>query len=135
MDVTSMVAIATRVILFGTFALSAVAKLLAFATTKDSFRELGVPEKLLALTLWSVIVLELLIAVLLVVSESFVRLTAIFALVLLITFTMVMIGNLMVGRRPTCACFGTLGPSRIGKGSVMRNLALIGIALTCALSA
>lgn len=47
---------------------------------------------------------------------------------MLIAFTVLIVGNLARGRRPNCACFGTWSSRRLGWGHVLRNLALLALA-------
>jgi uncharacterized membrane protein YphA (DoxX/SURF4 family) len=49
-------------------------------------------------------------------------------LTLLTTFTALVAGNLVTGRRPTCGCFGTASRRPIGWLTVTRNLTLMAIA-------
>ncbi len=43
------------------------------------------------------------------------------------SFTLVVVVQLARGRGPECACFGALTRSRIGAGTVVRNLLLLGL--------
>jgi hypothetical protein len=49
--------------------------------------------------------------------------------VLLLAFTVFLVRLLVTGRRPPCACFGTLSREAIGWGSIVRNGVLILLAV------
>ena len=53
----------------------------------------------------------------------------------LIAFTGLLVVRLLQGRRPPCACFGSLSAKPIGWSSVARNLVLIALAGVAALAA
>ena len=54
--------------------------------------------------------------------------TARAALVLLVSFTVVVATQLARGRRPPCACFGQLSARPIGPATLVRNLVLVALA-------
>lgn len=54
------------------------------------------------------------------------------ALIMLISFTALIIGQLMHGRRPPCACFGRRSTRPIGWSNVTRNMVLIALVLVAA---
>ncbi len=54
---------------------------------------------------------------------------AVAALVLLVAFTAVVVVRLAQGRHPPCACFGSFSAAPIGWRHVLRNLALIAVAV------
>lgn len=51
------------------------------------------------------------------------------ALILLVTFTVLVVGQLRRGRRPMCACFGRRSAQPIGWSNVTRNMVLIALIL------
>ena len=55
--------------------------------------------------------------------------TGVIAAVLFVAFTVLIVTNLVRGRRPSCACFGALTARPLGWGHVARNLALICLSL------
>ncbi len=57
------------------------------------------------------------------------------ALFLLALLTCLVVLNLRRGRRPRCHCFGRVGDAPIGAGTVVRNVALIGLTVAVLLSA
>jgi len=54
------------------------------------------------------------------------------AVVLLTAFTVLLVVRLAQGRRPPCACFGSLTPKPIGPASVVRNVVFIAVAVMAA---
>ncbi|MBM3828670.1 MAG: hypothetical protein FJW09_08515 [Actinobacteria bacterium] len=54
---------------------------------------------------------------------------AIIALLTLQAFTLVLLANLGRGHRPVCACFGSWSAKPVGIGHVVRNLALMLVAV------
>ncbi len=50
-------------------------------------------------------------------------------LFLLVLFTGLVVLNLRRGQRPPCHCFGRLSDTPIGPGTVLRNTALMGVAV------
>ena len=51
------------------------------------------------------------------------------ALVTLLVFTTVLVRTLRTGRRPPCACFGTVSAAPLGWSHVARNAAFVALAL------
>lgn len=51
------------------------------------------------------------------------------ALVLLMSFTALIVGQLLHGRRPPCACFGRRSAQPIGWSNIARNIVLIALIL------
>ncbi|MEK7296219.1 MAG: MauE/DoxX family redox-associated membrane protein [Actinomycetota bacterium] len=51
------------------------------------------------------------------------------ALVMLVSFTVLIAGQLLRGRRPPCACFGRRSAQPIGWSNITRNLVLIALIL------
>jgi uncharacterized membrane protein YphA (DoxX/SURF4 family) len=60
------------------------------------------------------------------------RAVALVAALLLVAFTAVLIVRIAQGRRPPCACFGSLGSAPIGWVHVLRNGGLIALAAIAA---
>ena len=56
------------------------------------------------------------------------------AVALFVAFTVVIARVLAAGRRPVCACFGAWSRRPIGRGSLVRNVVLIALALVAALA-
>lgn len=55
------------------------------------------------------------------------------AIALFVAFTAMLLVRLAQGRRPPCACFGSLSSKPIGAGHVVRNLVLICLSTLAAL--
>ncbi len=53
----------------------------------------------------------------------------ILSFVLLLVFSCVLAANMAIGRRPNCACFGSMSKSEIGVGSIARNMVLIALSV------
>lgn len=112
------------VLLAVVFAVSGTAKLLDLRGTREAAEALGVPLPLVGPVGWSLPVVELGLAVLL-LPRSTGRVTAVGAGLLLLVLTGVVIANLLAGRRPRCGCFGGLGSSDVSGRTVARNLLLV----------
>jgi uncharacterized membrane protein YphA (DoxX/SURF4 family) len=59
---------------------------------------------------------------------------AIAAIVLLVVFTVVIARQLMEGRHPACACFGTWSTRPLGEVHLLRNVAFIALAVVACFS-
>lgn len=81
---------------------------------------LGVPSSVAVVVPWVEVVLGA--ALILDVIDVVARFGA---LALLLSFTVVIISNLLRGNRPACACFGTRATTPISWWTVARNVALI----------
>ena len=55
------------------------------------------------------------------------------ALIMLMLFTAVIVGQLLRGRRPPCACFGRRSNQPIGWSNVTRNFVLVALILVAAM--
>jgi hypothetical protein len=49
-------------------------------------------------------------------------------------FTWVLLHNLRLGRRPACACFGTLAAAPLGWGHVARNAGFVALGVLALIS-
>ena len=116
-------------VVLGLAMLAAGAAKLASRTWPADARGLGAPAWTVPLVPW----VELSLGALLVVGV--VRpLVAIATAVLLAAFTALLSARLARGERPPCACFGRLSTRPISWWSVARNLVLIALAVTIAVS-
>lgn len=120
------------VVLAAVFAVAAGAKLRDRAQARAGLEGFGVPQRWSLPALAALIAGELLIAALL-AAPDLRRLGALGALGALALFTAAIAWQLLRGRRPACACFGSLTPAAISGWSVARNLALIALAALAAL--
>lgn len=55
------------------------------------------------------------------------------AIVVLVSFTVLVVSNLRRGRRPVCACFGALSAAPLGWSHVARNAVFVGLGVLAAL--
>ena len=116
-------------VVLGLAMLAAGAAKLASRRWPADARGLGTPTWAVPLVPW----VELVLGALLVVGV--VRpLVAIATAVLLAAFTALLSARLARGERPPCACFGRLSTRPISWWSVARNLVLIALAVTIAVS-
>lgn len=109
------------------FLVAAITKLAAPAAWRAQASDLGVP-----LTVSSMVpyVEAALGALLLVQFQRHV--VAWCAVGVLAAFTVLLVVRLAQGRRPPCACFGSLTPKPIGAASVARNMVFIAVAVVAA---
>lgn len=117
-------AVLSCLVVAGVLAVSGTAKALDPAGTADAVRAFGVPERLVLPLARALPPVELVVAILLVVSPPG-HVGPLAALGLLSAFTAAVLVNLQRGRRPECHCFGRLGSSDISARTVFRNLALM----------
>jgi hypothetical protein len=87
-------------------------------------RSMGAPKLAIPTLPW----IEVAIGALL-ISRVQTTVVGIAAMILILAFTILIMINLMSGRRPVCACFGTLNAKPLGWGHVARNALLAGLAL------
>ena len=116
-------------VVLGLAMLAAGAAKLASRTWPADARGLGAPAWTVPLVPW----VELSLGALLVV-DVLRPLVAIATAVLLAAFTALLSVRLTRGERPPCACFGRLSTRPISWWSVARNLVLIALAVTIAVS-
>ena len=116
------------IVLGAVFVVAAVAKLAAGSTWVAQARELGAPAPV-ATALPGV---ELVVGALLVAGVA-TPVPAIAAAVLLVAFSAAILRQLVDGRHPPCACFGAWSQRPLGEGHLVRNAALIGVALVATL--
>ncbi len=104
-----------------------VSKLAQPAQWRAQATGLGVPQLLAAFTPF----VELGLGALLLVQVQR-HVMAWLAVTLLGTFTALLVLLLAQGRRPPCACFGSLSSKPIGPGHLVRNALFIGLAVLAA---
>ncbi|WP_433565255.1 TlpA family protein disulfide reductase [Nocardia sp. CA-151230] len=117
----------TRLALAVVFGLSAWGKLADRAGTRQAVGEFEVPVRWVPAVAWGLPVAEAVLAVGVVLSWTAVA-AAVGALLLLAVFTVVMVGLLRRGKRPSCSCFGAASTTPIGARSVVRNGVLMVLA-------
>jgi peroxiredoxin/uncharacterized membrane protein YphA (DoxX/SURF4 family) len=118
---------AGRILLAVVFASAGLAKLFDARGSRQAMIEFGVPGALAGVSGRFLPLAELAVAVALMPVAS-ARLGAAGALVLLAAFVAVIAVNLARGRHPDCHCFGQLHSGPAGWTTLMRNLALAGVA-------
>lgn len=113
--------------LLAVFALATATKLRDTERARDSLRGFGVPERWASPALIMLVGIELLLVALLAYPPT--QLVGAWgALAVLAVFTLAIMGQLLRGRRPTCACFGALTSAAISWKSVGRNLLFMSLA-------
>jgi peroxiredoxin/uncharacterized membrane protein YphA (DoxX/SURF4 family) len=121
-----MILIATLV-LAAVFGVAGTAKLRDRAGTRESVRAFGVPAAASAPVALLLPAVELALAAALLIPPS-ARMAAGAAAVLLLAFTAAVAVALARGLRPSCGCFGGSHAAPIGRGTLGRNAALVGLA-------
>jgi hypothetical protein len=116
-----------RVALGAFFLTSGIAKVASPRQNADAARGLGVPVGIAAATGPLLAPAEIILGTGLIVSAT-AQLAATGALIVLAIFSVVIVGNLLTGRRPACGCFGSLARTAIGWSTVTRNLVLMSLA-------
>jgi uncharacterized membrane protein YphA (DoxX/SURF4 family) len=116
------------VLLGGVFLLSSVGKLAAVDQWRTQSADLGVPVTLAAGVPWGEVALAAWL-----VSQFQRRAAAIAALVVLAAFTSLLVVRIGQGRRPPCACFGSLRARPIRWAHVARNGTFAALAVVAAL--
>lgn len=118
-----------RLVLAGVFVISAVAKLLDRSGSRAAVLDFGVPATLAGVVASGLPVAELLCAGLLVSPDPGASAGAWLSVLLLASFTLAIVVNLVRGRRPDCHCFGQLTAAPLGWTTVARNAMLLVLAL------
>lgn len=109
------------------FAVAGFAKLLDRGAFEEATAAFGVPRKLASTVSFAVPLLELAVAAALVAAPT-ARTGAVGALVLLALFSAAVTRVLRLGSTPDCNCFGGITQTEIGRGTLLRNLSLAGVA-------
>ena len=119
--------VAAGVLVALTLLLAGVSKLATPAQWRSQAAGLGVPQPLATVTPF----VELALGALLLVQVQR-HAVAWLALALFGIFTALLVLRLAQGKRPPCACFGSLSSKPIGPGHLVRNMVLIGLAVLAA---
>jgi peroxiredoxin len=122
-----LVLLLVRLGLAAVFVVAAVGKLSDRDGFRDAIEQFGVSARLSAAVGWGVPIAELAIAAGLVVVGS-AAWAAVAAVVLLAVFSIAIVRLVARGESPECRCFGALGSRSVGAGTLVRNLALVGLA-------
>jgi peroxiredoxin len=124
----SLFLLAARLLLAAVFLAAGVAKLADLRGSRQAMRDFGVPARLAAPLGVLLPLAEIMVAVALLLP----RLAwwgSLGALLLLLLFVGGISFNLAQGRQPDCHCFGQLHSAPAGRLTLIRNLALAGIAI------
>ncbi len=118
-----MIARVAAVVVGAVFLVAGATKIASVAAWRQQAADLGAPQ-------WIARVLpgvEIAIGALL-VSQFQRRAVAIAAAAVLLAFTALLVVRLRQGRRPPCACFGSLSAKPIGWSHVARNAVFVAVA-------
>lgn len=129
-----MVLLGARLLLAAVFAVAAGGKLVSRSRTVETLAEFGVPESIRRPVAIALPLAELAIAVALLPAAT-AAWAALAAVLLLAAFTAAVARTLMQGREVDCNCFGSLGPSRISRWTLARNVLLLALAGAIAIAA
>jgi uncharacterized membrane protein YphA (DoxX/SURF4 family) len=124
-----MVGIVAGILLGLAFVWAGIAKLLDGPAWPKQAADMGVSRPIALFVPYVEIVIGVLTA-----SRLFSPWPAVAALALLVAFTAVILLRLADGSRPPCACFGSRSKRPLGAIHVVRNIALIGVALVAILA-
>ncbi|MGW4244018.1 MauE/DoxX family redox-associated membrane protein [Nocardia sp. NPDC004722] len=118
---------AARLVLAVVFGLSAWGKFADASGTRKAVGEFGIPPAWVPTVTWGLPAVEALVAVALVPPWTAAP-ALLVAILLLGMFTGAVVRLLRYGKRPVCSCFGAGSAAPIGRGTVIRNIALIALA-------
>jgi peroxiredoxin len=116
-----------RVALAGVFVIAALGKLGDRAAARDAVAQFGLPARMVGTITVAVPAMEIAIAAALLFRVS-APVAAIAAGMMLLAFSVGMIRLMARGETADCHCFGSVGTSAIGRGTLARNLLLLGSA-------
>jgi uncharacterized membrane protein YphA (DoxX/SURF4 family) len=115
------------------FVVAGIAKLVDRAGTRSAIEGFGVGPRFSPALVLLLPIVELAIAAALLPAAT-ARWGALAAIALLMTFSFAIARTLRAGSAPDCNCFGGLTQTKVGRGSIARNLLLAGLAGFVALS-
>lgn len=122
--VTATIGLIASVALGAVLCLAGASKQIDRESFAASAKHLGVPGFVVPFVPWA----ELVVGAALLAGLGW-PITPSLAIVLLVAFTIVIVGNLARGQRPPCACFGVRSIAPISWWTVARNLVLIVLAV------
>ena len=125
MDVVGVVA---GVVLGLVFVAAGVLKLVAGPDWLKQAADMDVSRPMAMVVPYVEIVLGVLVA-----TQLFAPWPAVAALLLLVSFTVVIVRRIRDGSRPPCACFGSKSKRPLGSYHVIRNLVFVALALVAVL--
>ncbi len=122
----------SQLLLCVVFAVAGVAKLADRSGTRRAIEAFGVPPSLAPAGALLLPIAELVIAAALIPAAT-ARWAALGAVALLAIFSIAIARTLRAGSAPDCNCFGGLTQTEVGRGTLIRNLLLGGLAAFVAL--
>jgi hypothetical protein len=129
-----LILLVARLLLAAVFVAAAAGKLTSRSRTVETLTEFGVAESLRRPIAIALPLAELAIAVGLLPAAT-AAWAALAAALLLAAFTVAVARTLLQGREVDCNCFGSLGPSRISRWTLARNVLLLVLAGGVAIAA
>jgi uncharacterized membrane protein YphA (DoxX/SURF4 family) len=117
-----------RLALAVVFAVAAIGKLGDLDGSRQTVERFGVPARFARPVGVLIPLAELAIAVGLLIAVATVPWAALAAALLLAVFCAAIVRVLARGEAPECNCFGSLGSAPVGRGTLARNVVLIGVA-------
>jgi uncharacterized membrane protein YphA (DoxX/SURF4 family) len=123
----SALAVVASVVLGVAFLVAGGSKIAAGPSWPTQARGLGAPIAVIPVVPW----FELALGAVLVVQVARVP-AALVALVVLVVFTALIARRLAQGEHPSCACFGAWSARPLGPGHLVRNVALMALAVVAA---
>jgi uncharacterized membrane protein YphA (DoxX/SURF4 family) len=129
-----LILLVARLLLAAVFAVAAAGKLVSPSRTVETLEEFGVPASLRGPVAIALPLAELAIAVGLLPAAT-AAWAALAGALLLAAFTAAVARTLTQGREVDCNCFGSLGPSRISRWTLARNVVLLALAVGIAVAA
>ncbi|MEC3957955.1 MauE/DoxX family redox-associated membrane protein [Nocardia sp. CDC153] len=118
---------AARLVLAVVFGLSAWGKFADASGTRKAVGEFGIPLSWVPTVAWGLPTVEAAVAVTIVLPWTAAG-AGLIAILLLGMFTGAVVRLLRHGKRPVCSCFGAASAAPVGRGTVIRNIALIALA-------
>lgn len=116
------------------FVFAGVSKLAIGPEWPAQARDLGVPRVVAQIVPWCEIVIGIGLIGLGLIGRVVSGVVNIAAAILLVLFSVLIVGQLLRGRRPSCACFGRRSSRPIGWSNVTRNVALVALILVAAVA-
>lgn len=123
------VAVVAAVVVGAVFVVAGAAKLVNRESWTAQAAGLRVPRPVSVVVPWVEVVLGALL-----ITQIARGYVASLAALMLVAFTTLILARITQGERPPCACFGGWGATPLGAWHVVRNAALIVMAMTAALA-
>jgi uncharacterized membrane protein YphA (DoxX/SURF4 family) len=120
--------LAGRALLAAVFTTAALTKLMDPSSLRSTFRDFGTGERLSGTAAFLLPPIEFAVAAAILIAPT-ARWGGVAGAALLVTFIGGILNALRQGRRPDCGCFGALRPTPIGRSTLIRNIALLAVAV------